>query len=107
MNARVTRFEGSPSDLDKGIKLIKDTIMPSAKKMSGFKNGYWFIDRASGKGMAVTLFDNYVFYPPTPPLDNEASMRGSETAAEESRAQATQAGFRMIGVERYEVVAQT
>ena len=95
MNARVTRFEGSPSDLDKGIKLIKDTIMPSAKKMSGFKNGYWFIDRASGKGMAVTLFDN------------EASMRGSETAAEEARAQATQAGFRMIGVERYEVVAQT
>ena len=95
MNARVTRFEGSPSDLDKGIKLIKDTIMPSAKKMSGFKNGYWFIDRASGKGMAVTLFDN------------EASMRGSETAAEESRAQATRAGFRMIGVERYEVGAQT
>ena len=95
MHARVTRFEGSASDIDKGIKLIKDTIMPSAKKMSGFKNGYWLIDRVSGKGMAVTLFDN------------EASMRASETSAEESRRQATDAGFRMVGVDRYEVVAQT
>jgi hypothetical protein len=94
MHARVTRFEGSPSDVDKGIKLIKDEIIPNAKKMQGFKNGYWLIDRMSGKGVAITLFDS------------ESSVRSSEGSAEQSRKVASDAGFRIAGVDRYEVIAQ-
>jgi hypothetical protein len=94
MHARVTRFEGPPSDVDKGIKLIKDEIVPSAKKMRGFKHGYWLVDRATGKGIAMTLFDS------------EASMRASESDAEQSRARATQIGSRIVGVERYEVIVE-
>jgi hypothetical protein len=94
MHARLTRFEGSPADIDKGIKLIKDQIVPSAKKMSGLKHGYWMVDRRSGKGVAITLFDN------------EASMRSSEGSAEEARKQADQAGSRITGVDRFEVVAE-
>jgi len=52
MFARVTRYEGSPSEVEAGIKLIKETIAPGAKRLQGFKGGYWLLDRASGKGFS-------------------------------------------------------
>jgi hypothetical protein len=94
MHARVTRFEGSPTDVDKGIKLIKEQIVPSAKKMGGLKHGYWMVDRKSGKGVAITFFEN------------EGSMRASEGSAEDARKQAGDAGSRVTGVDRFEVIAE-
>ena len=94
MHARVTRFEGSPADMEKGVKLIKERIIPEAKKMSGFKNGYWLVDRSSGKGYAITLFES------------ESSVRSSEGASEQTRKEAADAGFRIVGVDRCEVIAQ-
>ena len=44
--------------LDAAIKLVKETIVPGAKKLAGFKGGYWLVDRASGKGFSVTLFES-------------------------------------------------
>jgi hypothetical protein len=94
MHARVTRFEGSAQQADAGIKMIKEQIIPAAKKMGGFKAGYWLLDRAGGKGLAITLFES------------EAAMKASERDAEQSRAQAAAQGFRIAGIERYEVVAE-
>ena len=93
MHARVTKFEGSPDQLDAAIKLVKETIVPGAKKLQGFKGGYWLVDRASGKGFSVTLFES------------EAALKASEDAAAQLRSQA-QSVTKITGVERYEVVAQ-
>src|ERR671936_878759 len=94
MHARVTRFEGSPKEIDAGIKLIKETVIPSAKQLRGFKSGYWLVDRASGKGFSVTLFES------------EEALRASEGAAAQLRAGAATTGTKITGVERYEVVAE-
>ena len=94
MHARVTRFEGSPKEIDAGIKMIKETVIPSAKKLRGFKSGYWLVDRASGKGFSVTLFEN------------EEALRASEDAAAQLRASAATTGTKITGVERYEVIAE-
>ena len=95
MHARVTRFEGAPDKADEFIKYTKETIIPSAKKISGFKGGYWLLDRQSGKGLSVTLFET------------EAALKASEDSAGQIRNQATQVlGAKMTGIERYEVVAQ-
>lgn len=95
MHARVTRFEGSVQQVDSGIKFVKEKIIPGAKKMTGFKAGYWLIDRASGKGLAIALFEN------------EAAVKGSEGDAAQTRDQAGgETGIRITGVERYEVIAQ-
>ena len=95
MHARVTKFEAAPQQADKGIKLIKDVVIPSAKKLAGFKGGYWLIDRASGKGFGVTFFES------------ESALRASEDASAKIRAEATEAtGTKITGVERYEVVAE-
>jgi len=95
MHARVTKFEGSPDKIEAGIKLINEVIITGAKKIPGFKGGYWLLDRTSGKGFSVTLFDG------------EAALKASEDSAAQIRTQATQAvGAKITGIERYEVVAQ-
>lgn len=95
MHARVTRFEGSPEQIAAGIKTIEEQVIPSAKKLGGFKGGYWLVDRATGKGFGVTLFDS------------ESALHASEDAAAQLRSQAGQTtGVKITGVERYEVVAQ-
>jgi hypothetical protein len=95
MHARVTKFEGSPSEIEAGIKNLKEQVIPNARKLAGFKGGYWLVDRTSGKGFGVTFFES------------DAALRASEDAAKKMREQATQAsGPKVTGIERYEVVAE-
>src|SRR3989449_9885231 len=93
MHARVTRYEGNPQHLETAIKNINEQVIPGAKKIAGFKGGYWLVDRASGKGFSVTLFES------------EAALKASEDAAAQLRSQASSL-TKITGVERYEVVAQ-
>lgn len=94
MYARVTRFKGEPARIDEGIKNIKETIVPGAKNLAGFKHGYWLLDRKTGEGFSVTLFDS------------EANVQASEDAAAKLRDQAATSGNQITGVERYEVIAE-
>jgi hypothetical protein len=95
MHARVTRFKSEPARIDEGIRNIKENVIPNAKKLSGFKGGYWLVDRKTGVGFGVTLFES------------EAALQSSEEAAKKIREQAASTGATQItGVERYEVVAQ-
>jgi hypothetical protein len=93
MFARVTRYEGSPSEIEAGIKLIKETIAPGAKRLQGFKGGYWLLDRASSKGFSVTLFES------------EAALHATEDDAAQLRSRASSI-VKITAVERYEVVAE-
>jgi len=93
MHARVTRYEGSPEQVDAAIKLVKETIAPAAQRMQGFKGGYWLLDRPSGKGFSVTLFEN------------EAALHATEDDAAQLRSRASSI-VRITAVERYEVVAE-
>jgi len=94
MHARVTRFSSSPEKIEDGIKLIKETIVPGAKKIAGFKGGYWLLDRKAAKGFSVTLFES------------ESALKASEDAAAQLRSRATAVGVQITGVEQYEVVAE-
>jgi hypothetical protein len=94
MFARVTRFQGSPDRLGEGARLIEEHVIPAARQTSGFKGGYWLADRQTGRGFGITLWES------------EEALRDSEFMGEQSRAQASQAGVTIEGVERYEVIAQ-
>ena len=95
MHARVTRFKSEPARIDEGIRNIKENVVPNAKKLAGFKSGYWLLDRRTGVGFGVTIFES------------EAALQSSEEAAKKIREQAASTGGTDItGVERYEVVAQ-
>src|SRR5881628_4143911 len=95
MHARVTRYEGNPQHLETAIKAINEQVIPGAKKIAGFKGGYWLVDRKSGKGFSVTLFES------------ESALRASEDAAAQLRSGVAQtSGAKITGVEQYEVVGQ-
>jgi len=93
MFARVTRFEGEPDQVEAATKLIKETIAPGAKRLQGFKAGYWLVDRTTGKGFSVTLFES------------EAALHATEDDAAQLRSRASSIA-RITAVERYEVVAE-
>lgn len=92
---RASKFEGSPDKIKEFIKYTNDNVIPSAKKIPGLKGGYWLIDRQSGRGFALTLFES------------AAALRASEEAAAKIRSKATQdLGAKLTGVEQYDVYAQ-
>ena len=92
MHARVTTISGSPEQADKGIANFRDNVIPTIKEMGGH-GGVLLIDRASGKAMAITLWED------------EAAMRASEESANELRRAASDelGAAEQPHVERYEV----
>ncbi len=83
MHARVTTISGSPEQAEQGIANFRDNVVPTIKEMGGH-GGVLLIDRASGKAMAITLWED------------EAAMRASE----ESRERTTTSGIRRAGRSR-------
>jgi quinol monooxygenase YgiN len=93
MHARVTRISGSTEDVDAGIDNFRDNALPGVRAEPGNSGGILLVDRATGKGIAITLWAD------------EDAMRASEERADELRAQAAEAmgAGEAPAVERYEV----
>lgn len=95
VHARVSRFTGSPDQVEEAIRVTKEQITPAAKQIAGYKGVLYLVDREAGNAMAVTLWES------------EEAMKASEEAADKLRAEGTQAiGGEIVGVERYEVAVQ-
>jgi hypothetical protein len=93
MYARVTMVTGgSPEQAEQGIADFRNNALPGVKEL-GARGAMLLIDRQSGEGMAITLWED------------EAAMRTSEEQANELRRAAVQAlgSTEEPRVERYEV----
>ena len=53
MYARLSVFEGSPDQIDEGIRQAREQVMPRAKQMDGFKRMIALGDRQSGKTVGL------------------------------------------------------
>ena len=95
MYARLTTIQGSPEKLEDAIRVIENDVIPTSKALPGFKNGYWFADRKSGKMIALTLFET------------EKDVEASEAAASQLRKTSTEKlGAEVKNVERFELIAR-
>ena len=95
MFARVSIIEGSPEGIDESIRLMRETVMPEARKMQGFKDSYLLVDRKTGKQMGIALWET------------EADLNASTEAANRLRARFVQAATAQTPkVELYEVAVQ-
>ena len=93
MYARVTTTQAQPDKADEAARVIKDQVIPSAQQIAGFKGGLWLIDRASGNGLTVTLYET------------QDALRASEAAAAKIRQDSVnQLGADLVSVETYELV---
>lgn len=93
MHARVTTVAGSPENADQGIANFHENVLPMITEAGG-RGAILLIDRATGHGMAITLWPD------------EQTMRATEDRANELRRQAAQemgATAEEPRVERYEV----
>ncbi len=92
MHARVSIFEGSPDEIDEGLRQAREQVLPRARQMDGFKGLIALGDRQSGKTLGITFWES------------EEAMRASEEAANRLREESAEAGGGTVaGVERYEV----
>jgi heme-degrading monooxygenase HmoA len=96
MFARMSTLQGPPDQLDDGIKALHEQVVPAAKEIRGFKGILGLADRATGKMVAITLWDS------------EDALRESEGAANKLRSDTSSAGgAEIVSVERFEVVADS
>jgi heme-degrading monooxygenase HmoA len=93
MHARVSHVAGLPENADRGIESFRNTTLPELKSQDGNRGALLLIDRASGNGIAITLWED------------EEAMQSSEDWANEARRSASEqmGGAGEARVERYEV----
>jgi hypothetical protein len=94
MYARVATFEGDPAKVDEAISMVRGE-MESGEAPPGLEDAkmLMLIDRQSGKGLGITLFET-----------EEAMRRGDEALNAMSPPGAS---GRRTGVDFYEVPVQT
>lgn len=94
MHARVSTFEGgSIEQIEEGVRLLREQVIPAAQQIDGFMGVISLADRAGGKGLTITLWES------------EEALHASEEAANRLRQEAADALKASIAsVERYEVV---
>jgi heme-degrading monooxygenase HmoA len=90
--ARVSTLEGSPGQIDEGLRFLREELLPTGKDDPGFKGLIALADRQSGKTLSITLWES------------EEEMRATEQDANQLRsAWSETSGQQIASVESYEV----
>ena len=94
MYARVATFEGDPANVDEVISMVREQV-ESGEAPPGLEGSkmLMLVDRGSGKGLSVVLFES-----------EEARRRGDEAL---NAMNPPAASGRRTGVEFYEVPVET
>ena len=92
MYARIATFESDPADVDQAIELVRSEVQGETPAGLEGAKMLMLIDRASGKGLGITLFDS-----------EEAMRRGDEAL----NAMSPGGTERRTSVEFFEVPVQT
>lgn len=93
MYARVTTIQGPPESTDESIMVTREKALPQARQITGFKGALSLVDRTTGKGLTITLWES------------EEALQTSDEAANRIRSEAVAAvtGAEVVSVDRYEV----
>jgi hypothetical protein len=93
MYGRVTRVQMPVEAIDKGIANFKEKVVPAAKATPGNVGQVLLVDRKTGAGLGITLWDS------------AQALGASEQMGITSRTQSTAAtGGSIVNVERFEQV---
>ena len=94
MYARLTTFQGTANKITEAIPVVENDVIPGIKVLAGFKHGYWFADRKSGRMLDLTLFET------------DAELQSTEAAASQIRRNfGDKLGYEVKNVERFELIA--
>jgi heme-degrading monooxygenase HmoA len=68
MYARVTTLEAQPGKAEEIIRIYRDTVVPAAKELQGFKGAWLLTDLNGNRGISITLWET------------DADLKASETS---------------------------
>jgi heme-degrading monooxygenase HmoA len=95
MFARVSTFHSASDRVEEATRYTEEKLIPVFRQMPGFKGWYTLLDRQTGKGLVISLWES------------EEAMRASEERAAQLRSQVTQdLPLQVQAVDRYEVTVQ-
>ncbi len=97
MFARASTIMGKPERIEDGIRDYKEQTIPTLRKITGFKQALFMVDRKSGKMVSITFWDS------------EKDLQASTAAANKLRAQGAQGSgtTQPPAVDIYEVAVQS
>ena len=92
MHARMSTLEGSPDELDEGLRDVKERALPVLQQQDGFKGFIALANRQSGELIGITFWES------------EQAMQASEEVGDRTRSEtAEDTGDTIADVRRYEV----
>ena len=92
MFARVTVVQGAPDKADAGVESYNQQVLPALKSVDGYKGALLLIDRATGKGLGISLWET-----------EEARRAGGAAVDEARKATIAAMGGTVPPVDEYEV----
>jgi len=97
MNAYVVTFQLDIDGVDEAINIYEENVIPARKAGQGSRGGYLLINRKTGKGVAISLWNSEE--------DNEATVSTDNYRAQIKKFQATFIAP-SVSLGRYEVCTQ-
>jgi heme-degrading monooxygenase HmoA len=92
MYARTSSWKGSEDALERWAAHVAAKVRPMVEQLPGNAGAYFFVDRAKGRALTLTLWES------------EAAALTSDAAAEESRERTVNAtGIELVERGRWEV----
>jgi heme-degrading monooxygenase HmoA len=92
MHARMSTLEGSPDEMDEGLRDVKEHVLPLLRQQDGFKGFIALGKCRSGELIGITFWES------------EKAMQASEEVGDRTRSHTAQdTGDTIVDVERYEV----
>jgi heme-degrading monooxygenase HmoA len=56
MYARVITAQNQPGKVDEAVQMYRESMLPEARQQPGFKGALMLVDRSTGKGISITLW---------------------------------------------------
>ena len=57
MHARMSRAQAQPGKLDEAVTIVRDSVVPAARRQQGFKGGFALTDRSTNKILTISLWE--------------------------------------------------
>ncbi|MGW0366701.1 hypothetical protein [Streptomyces sp. NPDC002990] len=92
MFARLSTYQGSPVPAEGDVSANSEAIVAQVQDVPGFRGVYYLVDRASGKALSLTLWE-----------DAETMAASEEKATRIREESARREGQRIVSVEHFEV----
>lgn len=94
MYARVTEFEGTPKQIETGVRVFREDVIPWLRDAEGFRGWIVLLDREAGRSLGLTFWAT------------EANAQDTEASGRALREEVAEAvGTTLRALEVYEVVA--